>query len=142
MFDIFDNRGDGSNLQNFHIKLGSAVFLKVRRGSHRPNQHFKVFAEPLTFCGRSQRAGLTRLIYIVQKWLLLQLQRDAPLYKAHIPHKKQSQMSRNTDKQSCNYYGGQLDNPKLSPTCFKSKIHFFLNKQNAAPNKNIAIKQE
>lgn len=33
IFDIFDNRGDGSNLQNFqaHIKLRSAVFLKVQR---------------------------------------------------------------------------------------------------------------
>lgn len=45
--------GERGNLHNFqaHIKVRSVVFFKGAKGSHhtQPNQHFKVFMEPLTF---------------------------------------------------------------------------------------------
>lgn len=65
------------NLHNFqaHIKLQISCifffFFKRCEGKSPSSTEstFQSLHRALDFCGRSQRSGLARLIYIVQKWL-------------------------------------------------------------------------
>lgn len=83
-FDISDNCGgerergrERGNLHNFqaHIKLQISCifffFFKRCEGKSPSSTEstFQSLHRALDFCGRSQRSGLARLIYIVQKWL-------------------------------------------------------------------------
>lgn len=78
---IFDTSDNGSTFKNFgaRVKLGSAVFLKVQKGGrvgeggespHSSESTLQSLHRALEFFVADHRGlGLTRLIYIVQKWL-------------------------------------------------------------------------